>query len=63
MAGGWVGYVYAILACGSLLAVVFGSTIALYLVARARARRRPEPRVQVTVVSTRDDGRTQQPER
>lgn len=51
MGGGWAGYVFVFAVCGGLLALVAGSTLALYLVARIRARFRTPPTVSVTAVS------------
>lgn len=44
VAGGWVGYVYAMVACGGCAAVALGSTLFLYVFGRSRGR---EPRVRV----------------
>lgn len=57
MGGGWVGYLYAMLGCGSLAAVLLVSTLVLYAVARIRERRRPSARVRVSSVTVRDQDR------
>jgi hypothetical protein len=48
VAGGWVGYVYAIVACGTCVGVALVSTLVLYLYARWRGN---EPRIRVTSVT------------
>jgi hypothetical protein len=49
VAGGWVGYVYAIVGCGTCALVALGSTLVLYLFGRWRGG---EPRGRVTSVSS-----------
>lgn len=55
MAGGWVGYLYVFFGCGVVCALLLGSTLALYAVARVQKRARPEPRVRVLSVSSGPD--------
>ncbi len=57
MGGGWLGYVYVFFGCGAALALVFGSTLLLYAVARVQRRRRPERRVRVTSLTETSDDR------
>lgn len=55
MGGGWVGYLYAMLGCGSLFGVLLVSTLILYAVARIRERKNPPKRIRVSTVSARGD--------
>ena len=53
MGGGWAGYVFSMFGCVLLLALVAGSTLLLYGLARFKKSQRPEPRVVVQSVSSR----------
>lgn len=56
MGGGWVGYVFALLGCGTFLALIAGSTAVLYGWAKVQRRRGKEPSARVSsLVSPSDD--------
>ena len=56
---GWFGYVISIVACGLVLALIGGSTFALYAWAKVRGRRGREPVARVRslgVANNNDEG-------
>jgi len=55
MGGGWVGYVFALLGCGTLVAALAGATALLYGWAKIQRGRGLEVKARVTSLSSRDD--------